>query len=129
MNSYLIISGAIATFILVGHSTIGCKQFFLPLVKADFDPTARRIMEFVWHMSTLTLLLPPPILLYAGYTGLTGEGMSYLLTFIAIQFVLLFAVHFSLVVTSGLPGAVYKLFQWGLFLAVGGFTWMGTPPI
>ena len=65
MNWFLIASGLAAAFMLAGHSTIGRRQFFLPMLGASFDPTAKRVMEFVWHMSTAALVLPPFVLLYA----------------------------------------------------------------
>ncbi len=125
MNIYLIISGLLAAFILVGHSTIGRKQFFVPMLETDFDPTAKRVMEFVWHMSTATLVLPPIALLYAGFTGTSGTAVNLLIAYLAVQFALWAVVHFAVAATSGLPGALYKLFQWVLFLAVGGFAWAG----
>lgn len=125
MNSYLIISGLVAAFILVGHSTIGRKQFFLPMLEVDFDPTAKRIMEFVWHMGTATLVLPPVVLLYVGISGASGPAWNYVIAYLAVQFAAWSIVHFALITTSGLPGAIYKLFQWILFLGVGGFAWAG----
>ncbi len=125
MNTYLVISGLLAAFILVGHSTIGRKQFFLPMLESTFDATAKRIMEFVWHMSTASLVFPPVVLLYVGITG-TGElAWSYLIAYLALQFGVWGAVHLAVITTSGLPGALYKLFQWALFLAVAGFAWAG----
>ncbi|NQV21096.1 MAG: hypothetical protein HQ511_06745 [Rhodospirillales bacterium] len=125
MNGYLTASGLLATFILVGHSTIGRKQFFLPMLDSAFDPAAKRVMEFVWHMSTVSLALPPVVLLYAGWTNVEGSASLYLIAYLAVQFAAWGAVHLLLVSTSGLPGAVYKMFQWVLFLAVGGLTWAG----
>ncbi len=126
MNNFLIASGVVAAFMLVGHSTMGRKQFFLPMLEATFDPTAKRVMEFVWHMSTATLVLPPVVLLYAGFNAAEAPALHYLVAYIAVQFAAWGAIHLLLTTTSGLPGAVYKMFQWVLFLAVGGLAWAGT---
>ncbi len=125
MNGFLIASGLVATFMLVGHSTIGRKQFFLPMLGASFDPTAKRVMEFVWHMSTAALVLPPIVLLYAAWTGIGTEAMKYVIAYVAFQFLLWGVVDLIVVSSSGIPGAVYKMFQWALFLMVGGFGWAG----
>lgn len=125
MNIYLTAAGVVAAFMLVGHSTVGRKQFFLPMLEVSFDPTSKRIMEFVWHMATASLVLPPVVLLYAGIQGLNDPALNYLVGFIALQFAAWGGVHLALVSTSGLPGAVYKMFQWSLFLAVGGLGWTG----
>ena len=119
MNVYFLVSGGLAAFMLIGHGTIGRKQFFLPMREAAFDPTAKRIMEFVWHMSTVALALPPAVLIYAGSGGAgTGASTELLIGFLAVQFAAWGGVHLVLVGTSGLPGAVYKQFQWALFLAI-----------
>jgi hypothetical protein len=125
MNGFLTASGLVAAFMLVGHSTIGRKQFFLPMLGATFDPAAKRVMEFVWHMSTAALALPPAVLLYAAWYGVDGSAMRYLIAYLALQFALWGAVHLVLMSSSGLPGAVYKMFQWSLFLAVVGLTRAG----
>ena len=125
MNGFLTASGLVAAFMLIGHSTIGRKQFFLPMRDAPFDPAAKRVMEFVWHMSTAALVLPPAVLLYAAWMGVDEYAVRYLVAYLALQFGLWGAVHLLIMSTSGLPGAVYKMFQWSLFLAVGGLTWAG----
>ncbi len=125
MNVYLAAAGLVAAFMLVGHSTVGRKQFFLPMLAVDFDPVSKRIMEFVWHMATASLVLPPIVLLYAGFSGIEEAAMRYVVIYVAVQFAAWGVVHFLMVSTSGLPGALYKLFQWMLFLAVGALGWAG----
>ncbi len=119
MNSLLLISGALAAFMVAGHSTIGRKQFFLPMLEADFDPTSKRIMAFVWHMSTVTLVAATAALFYAALAPVSEAVKLALGLYVGLQFVAYGAVHLLLVSTSKLPGAVYKQFQWSLFLAVG----------
>jgi hypothetical protein len=82
-------------------------------------------MEFIWHMSTVALVLPPAVLLYVAWFGMDQQALLYLAAYIALQFTLWGAVHLLLMSSSGLPGAVYKMFQWSLFLTVGGLTWAG----
>ncbi len=125
MNVLLLISGALATFMVLGHATIGRKQFFLPMMEASFDATAKRIMTFVWHMSTVTLVVAAAALIYAGLTLGDGAEGGPLALFVALQFLAYGAVHLVLVSTSKLPGAVYKQFQWSLFFAVGLTAWAG----
>ena len=118
MNGYFLVSGVLAAFMLVGHSTIGRKQFFVPMLAATFDRTSKRIMEFVWHMATVSLVLPPIVLIYSGLRAGADPATEILIGFIGLQFAAWGLVHLLLVATSGLRGAIYKLFQWSLFLAV-----------
>jgi hypothetical protein len=125
MNIVLLISGGLAAFMVVGHSTIGRKQFFLPMQEVSFDPTAKRIMAFVWHMSTVTLVAAAAALFYAALAPGDGAAGGPLAFYVAVQFLAYGAVHLMLVSTSKLPGAVYKQFQWSLFFAVGLTAWAG----
>ena len=85
---------------------------------------ARRVMTFVWHMSTVTLAAAVA-LFYAGLALGDGAAAGPLALYVAAQFLAYGAVHLFLVSTSGLPGAVYKQFQWALFLVVGVTAWAG----
>ena len=124
MNTYLLISGLIATFTVAGHCTLGRKWYFLPMLATDFDPSAHRIMQFVWHLATISLALPPVVLLYAAQYG--DRISTGLIWYIALQYGLAGIVHLRLVTTSGIPGAVYKLFQWALCLSIAITAYLGT---
>ena len=107
---------------LAGHSSIGRRQFFLPMLDITFDPTSKRTMEFVGHMSAISLVLPPIVLLYAEITTTDTQALHYIVIYLALQFAAWGVDHLLPTTTSGLPGAIYKMFQWVLFLAVGGLT-------
>lgn len=111
---------------VVGHSTIGRKQYFMPMVGADFEPVAKRSMEFVWHLSTVALALPPVALAYAGANPAAATELRSLLLFIVVFYGILGAVHLINAVTSEIERAPFKLFQWILFFAVAGTAWLGT---
>jgi hypothetical protein len=128
MNAMLIVSGALAAFMVIGHGTLGRSQFFLPMLAADFDPTSKRIMAFVWHMSTITLAVAALALLFGGLGYVEPSALGPLAWYAGVQFLAYGAVHLFLVTTSKLPGAVYKQFQWSLFLAVGGTALLGVLP-
>jgi hypothetical protein len=53
------------------------------------------------------------------------SALEPLAFYAGVQFLAYGAVHLFLVSTSKLPGAIYKQFQWSLFLAVGGTALMG----
>ncbi|MBT3791301.1 MAG: hypothetical protein HN725_05280 [Alphaproteobacteria bacterium] len=124
MNYWLLASGIFAAFMFVGHSTMGRREFFLPMLDASFDPIAKRAMTFVWHMATVALLLPAAVLIYAGYVG-SDATLQPVVLFIGVTFVLWGAVHLYLGLTSGIPDAMKKMFQWAFFMAVGGFALAG----
>ncbi len=117
MNGFIIASGVLAAAMLLAHSTLGRRNYFLPMTAADFDPYARRVMEFVWHMSTVAIALMTLGLLAVGL-GYVTEGGNLLGWFICAHFLAWGVVHLLLGLTSGLPHAPARMFQWVLFLAV-----------
>ena len=128
VNTLLIVSGGLAAFMVVGHGTLGRRKFFLHMLAADFDPTSKRIMAFVWHMSTITLAVAALALLYGGFGYIEPAVLGPLAAYAGIQFLAYGALHLFLVTTSKLAGAVYKQFQWSLFRAVGGTALLGVLP-
>lgn len=117
MNLYLLAAGGLAVAILGGHLFLGAKMFYHPMLAADFDPYAKRIMTFVWHFSTVSLVLNALALLGAGM-GYGGDGARWLAGFAMAHYLILGLLHLFLGATSGLPRAVTQLFQWIFFLIV-----------
>ena len=117
MNGFITTSGLLAVVMLIGHSTLGRRDYFLPMRGADFDPYARRVMEFVWHMATIAIALMSLALLAVG-CGYLAEGGRLLVWFAGAHFLLWGLVHVVLGLTSGLPRAPIRIFQWVLFLSV-----------
>ena len=124
MNGLIIGAGALAAIILIGHATVGRREYFLPMKAADFDPYARRVMEFVWHMSTVSIALMCLALLGVGF-GYAPVGGELLVLFATAHFVAWGLVHLLLGLTSGLPRAPMRMFQWVLFLCVAITAWFG----
>jgi hypothetical protein len=124
MNFWLIASGIFASMIVAGHCTVGRREFFLPMLDAPFDPIAKRAMTFVWHLSTIALIPPAIALLYAGFVG--GDLVPATVAgFIGGLYLLWGAVSLYLGLTSGIEGAMKKLFQWVFFMNVGGLALAG----
>lgn len=117
MNWIIIVSGILAAAVTLGHSTLGRRDYFLPMTRAEFDPYAKRVMEFVWHMATVSLILLTLALLALGF-GFVEEGGQILGWFVFAHFLGWGIVHFLLGITSGLPSAISRMFQWILFLLV-----------
>ncbi len=98
MNWLVIVSGILAAAMLIGHSTLGRRDYFLPMTRAEFDPYAKRIMEFVWHMTTVALVLMTLALLAVGF-GYVTEGGHLLGWFVFAHFLGWGLVHLALGLT------------------------------
>lgn len=117
MNVLVLVAGTLAAFVVVGHVTLGRRDYFLPMLAADFDPLAKRVMEFVWHLSTLTLALMALVLLAVGF-GYLPEAGALLGWFVFAHYLGWGIIHLLLGLTSGLPRAPVRMFQWILFFAI-----------
>ena len=117
MNWFIIASGILATVMVLGHIIPGRKEEFLPMVAAEFDPSPKRSMEFVWHMATATLILMAIALFAVGF-GYPAEGGRILGWFVFAHYLIWGMLFLILMATSGMPNAVMKKWEWSLFLAV-----------
>ena len=124
MNWLIIASGGLATVMVLGHTIPGRKEEFLPMVAADFDPSSKRTMEFVWHMATVTLILMA-LALYAVGFGYPPEGGHFLGWFVSAHYIVWGLLYLIMVMTSGLPNAVIRKWEWTLFLAIGAIAGIG----
>ena len=73
MNVYAVIAGVLALFAAIGHLTIGKKQFLAPMMKADFDQLAKKVMQTVFHYITVFLLLSSYMLIMPGIMGVNCQ--------------------------------------------------------
>ncbi|HEB32244.1 MAG TPA: hypothetical protein ENI15_15445 [Spirochaetes bacterium] len=125
MNIFLIISGIVALFIVVGHFTMGRKTYLLPMMEASFDGVAKKVMQSVFHYSSVNLVLMAVMLLALGF-GVNLKGASSLIVqFIALHYSLFAAVLIITALASKIEKPMFKMFQWILFIIVAVLAWLG----
>ena len=129
MNYYTLIAGAIATFALIGHLTMGCKLYLNPMKNADFDVVPKKVMQTLFHYITVFQLLSAFFLVM---TGIRGEGCQFD-TFLIHGFILVNYTGFGIVqiiyaLNSGIKGGLFKMFQWVFWLLIALFTAAGMCP-
>ena len=110
----------------IGHFVVGTKMFLTPMLQADFEPVARKVMHSVFHYVSVFLILSCAILLLAGTGTFQGQGISLLVWFIALNYGLFAVWQLVIAMTSGISKAPTKLFQWVFFVLISGFAVAGT---
>jgi len=124
MNWPLVISGLFAGFTTVGHFTMGSKMYLQPMMQADFDPVAKKIMHSVFHYVSVFLILSSAALLALGF-GITFSLDEMLVKFIAFNYAGFAVTQISLALTSDIEKSLFKMFQWTFFVLIATFAWLG----
>ena len=126
MNWPVLIAGVGAVFITLGHFVVGSRLYLKPMLQAEFDGLPKKVNHCVFHYVSVYLVLSAIFLLLAG-AGYTGQSdTSWLVKFIALNYGLFALMQIIIAATSGIPGAIFKMFQWTLFIFVAVFAWVGT---
>lgn len=123
MNIYAIIAGALAALAAIGHLTIGKKQFLKPMLEAEFDPLAQKVMHSVFHYITVFLLLSAYMLIMPGIQGVQCMfNPTLLFGFIGANY-FFFAV-FQIGIALHAKISLLKMFQWVFWILISLFAFL-----
>lgn len=127
MNYFIFISALIAFVALIGHFTMGRKEYLKPVLDSDIDIVPKKVMQSMFHYMSVVLVLSTFILL-AGSHHLCPmyDYVHNMIRFIGILFALFAVMHFILAAGSGISGGVFKLFQWVFWALISVFAIVGT---
>ena len=126
MNWPILVAGVGAVFITLGHFTAGSKLYLKPMLEASMDPVPKKVNHCVFHYVSAFLVLSAIFLLLAG-TGYSNQtDTSWLTKFISLNYAFFAVVQIIIAATSGIQNAIFKMFQWTLFMFVAVFAWLGT---
>ena len=126
MNWPIIIAGVGAVFITLGHFTAGSKLYLQPMLQASFDDLPKKVIHCVFHYVSVYLVLSAIFLLLIGSGNINQTDNSWLIKFISLNYGLFAVVQIVIAATSGIQNAIFKMFQWMLFVFVAVFAWIGT---
>ena len=126
MNWPIFFAGMGAVLIILGHFSAGSRLYLKPMLQASFDDVPKKINHCVFHYVSAYLVLSAVFLLLIG-TGYDNQAdTSWLLKFIALNYGFFAVVQIVIAATSGIQNAIFKMFQWILFVFVAVFAWVGT---
>jgi hypothetical protein len=126
MNQMIILAGAASLLTTVGHFTLGYKMYVKPMLKAEMDPIAKRVMLSVFHYMSVFLTLATISMLWLGYMIRPGMRFNLLFLFLGTCFAFMAITQLIIALTSGIKNGIWKMFQWVLFAVVAILTFMGS---
>ena len=125
MNWPIFIAGVGAVFITLGHFTAGSKLYLQPMLQASFDDLPKKVIHCVFHYVSAYLVLSAICLLLIGIGYNAQAENSWLVKFISLNYGFFAVVQIVIAATSGIRNAIFKMFQWLLFVFVAVFAWVG----
>ena len=126
MNGPIFVAGLGAGFIAIGHFTVGSRLYLKPMLQASFADVPKKENHCVFHYTSVFLVLSAIFLLAIGIGYLNIENTTWLVKFIALNYGFFALSQIVIAATAGISNAIFKLFQWTLFLFVAVFAWVGT---
>jgi len=126
MNWPVFIAGVGAVLITLGHFSAGSKLYLKPMLQASFNGVAKKVNHCVFHYVSAYLVLSAVFLLLTGIGYHNQTDTSWLVKFIALNYGFFAVVQIVIAATSGIQNAIFKMFQWILFVFVAVFAWVGT---
>ncbi len=121
----MMIAAVFALGTVLGHFTVGSKQFLKPMLEASFDPIPKKVMHCVFHYVSTYLILSAAALLIIGSGFWSGNGSAAVTIFIALNYTIFAIWQVVLAAKSGIPGGIFKLFQWIFFVLIAVFSFLG----
>lgn len=125
MNLPIFIAGVGAVLITLGHFTAGSKRYLKPMLRSSFDDVPKKVNHCVFHYVSAYLGLSAIFLLLLGIGYNKQADNSWLVKFISINYGFFAMVQIVVAATSGISNAIFKMFQWMLFIFVAVFAWVG----
>lgn len=125
MNWPIFISGLAAALSTLGHFTVGRRQYLKPMLAASFDDVAKKVNHCVFHYISVFMVLSAICLVMIG-AGVTFNTDTVLVSkLIAIHYASFAVIQIIIAATSGIQNAIFKLFQWTIFVFIAVFAWVG----
>jgi len=127
MNYFIFISALIAFVAIIGHFTMGRKDYLKPVLDSDIDLVPKKVMQSLFHYMSVVLVLSTIILLAGSHHSCPMyDYVHNMVRFIGMLFGLFAVTQFIIAATSGVPRGVFKLFQWVFWLLISVFAIVGT---
>ena len=127
MNYLYLVSGILALSAIVGHFTMGSKEFLKPVLASEVEIIPKKVMQSLFHYMSVFLILTTVILLLFSF-GKTWffQNSRDVSLFIGINYSGLALVQFIIAISSSIEKGLMKLFQWVFWLLIAIFAIWGS---
>jgi hypothetical protein len=127
MNYFIFISALIAFVAVIGQLTMGRKEYLKPVLDSVIDIVPKKLMQSLFYYMSVFLVLSTIILLAGSHHSCPMyDYVHNMVRFIGIVYACFAVTQFIIALTSGIPGGVFKLFQWVFFVLISAFAILGT---
>jgi len=127
MNFFIFISALITFVAMIGHFTMGRNAYLKPVLDADIDLVPKKVMQSVFHYMSVFLVLSLFILLAGSHRSCPMyDYVHNMIRFMGMAYGLFAITQFLVALTSGIPGGVFKIFQWVFWALISVFAIIGT---
>ncbi len=122
MDNSLLTAGILAALATMGHFGVGYKRFLKPVLKANIDPVAAKVMSSLFHYMSVYMILTTVILLAFGFGDpLFFKSPGDVVLIIGLSYAGFALVQFVIALTSSIPMGILKLFQWIFWALIAAF--------
>ena len=127
MNYFIFLSALVSLASLIGHFTLGRKRYLQPVLDSGIDIVPKKVMLSIFHYMSVFMVLST-IILFAGshHSCPLYDYVHHMIRFIGIVYAFFGVVQFIIGAGSGIPGGVFKLFQWIFWVLIALFAVLGT---
>ena len=127
MNYFILISAILSLAAVIGHFTMGRKDYLKPVLNSDIDIVPKKVMHSLFHYMSVFMVLST-IILFSGSSQSCPlyDYVQNMIRFIAIVYAFFAVTQFTIALTSGISGGVFKLFQWVFWALISACAILGT---
>jgi len=106
---------------------MGKNSYLKPVLDSGIDLVPKKVMQSVFHYVSVFLVLST-LILFAGshHACPLYDYVHNMIKFIAIVYAFFGIVQIIIALNSGIPGGLFKLFQWVFWLLIALFAILGT---
>lgn len=127
MNYYVTIAAFLVVAATVGHFMMGCRQFMQPVLDSDVDIVPKKVMHSLFHYMSMYMIITGIALLSFAFCPYIQLRYSMdIVLFIGISYAGFAIAQFIIAMSSGIPGGVFKLFQWVFWVLIALFCFIAT---
>ena len=127
MNYFIFVSAILSLAATIGHLTMGRKEYLLPVLNSNIDIVPKKVMLSLFHYMTVFLILSAIILLAGSHQSCPlYDYVHHMIRFIGVVYAFFALTQLIIALTSGIPGGIFKLFQWVLWALIALFAVLGT---
>lgn len=127
MNYFIFASAILTLAAVIGHFTMGYKSYLKPVMDSDVDIVPKKVMQSIFHYVSVFLVLST-IILFAGshHSCPLYDYVHNMIKFIGIVYAFFAIIQIIIALNSGIPGGVFKLFQWVFWTLIAAGAILGT---